>query len=649
MPKKLRFVQGLMKVMPEQVTLLFILGLLVLIACYIPGLSGGFLLDDFGTLNQLGDLNRIDSFEKLKHFVFSGVTGPSGRPVSLLTFALNAQTWPADPFPFLVTNLAIHLLNSLLCYVFIGQLIPKNTETNSRIKYLPALAAIAWALHPMQVSTVLYVVQRMTMLAAMFGFISLIAFIRARVAFEASRNALAVLYLATSGLAFIAGYFSKENILVLFPLLLLIEAYLRSQNERIKSKQYDAMMLICVLPCALIVCGYPVKLFIENLVVLYKSGAEQNYGRSYTMIERLLTEQRVIGDYIKDIFFPKIQTAGVFYDGYPVSKTMFKPISTFMWAAIHIVVLISGVLLRKRYGFIFFGIGWFYISHLLESTTPMLEIKFDHRNYVAILGPVFIVVNLILRVPRPAFCGAMILVVFCIYSLFLYYSSSLWGNPLEASKIWVTKNPNSVRANEYAAKMAYETNVDDVEAKQYLKEAINISKSTETELKYVAVFCDTYNGKAIDWDDVSQRIASEVANWSLFGTVKSMVDATVKGRCKLLDYDAMAKISKGYRSHPVYQANLSSMLMEQYEIQIALYYGKSEEAKKVDQRADAHRVPLAYKMIKAQLFASHGMQEYAAQRLREGIAMARYLLNESDFTIRNAEEVLALILRDLEE
>ena len=85
--------------------------LLLAIVVYLPGLSGPFLFDDFGTLAELGQRGGIRDWETFRAFVFGGHAGPTGRPLALLTFLLDATNWPADAWPFKRTNVVIHLIN----------------------------------------------------------------------------------------------------------------------------------------------------------------------------------------------------------------------------------------------------------------------------------------------------------------------------------------------------------------------------------------------------------------------------------------------------------------------------------------------------------------------------------------------------------
>jgi hypothetical protein len=99
------------------------LGVMVMtVLAYWPGLSGPFMLDDYGAIAALGKYDGVRDWETFKAYVFGGHSGPTGRPVSLLTFLIDSQNWPADPWPFKRTNLIIHLLNGVLCALHVGSL-----------------------------------------------------------------------------------------------------------------------------------------------------------------------------------------------------------------------------------------------------------------------------------------------------------------------------------------------------------------------------------------------------------------------------------------------------------------------------------------------------------------------------------------------
>src|SRR5690554_2970588 len=90
-----------------------IIALLVSVGVLYPGLWGEFYLDDHPNLQGLAHINE----QGFLNYVLAGVAGGAGRAISYFSFALQASSWPDNPFPFKLVNLTIHLVNIILVYV----------------------------------------------------------------------------------------------------------------------------------------------------------------------------------------------------------------------------------------------------------------------------------------------------------------------------------------------------------------------------------------------------------------------------------------------------------------------------------------------------------------------------------------------------
>src|SRR3989338_1192085 len=92
--------------------------LAITVACYLPGLAGHFIFDDWGH-NRLNPYLKIDSldFISLWQAAFSGSAGLLGRPISMVSFAVNYYVSGMDAYYFKLANLGIHLLNGLLVFL----------------------------------------------------------------------------------------------------------------------------------------------------------------------------------------------------------------------------------------------------------------------------------------------------------------------------------------------------------------------------------------------------------------------------------------------------------------------------------------------------------------------------------------------------
>ncbi|MBK8894756.1 MAG: hypothetical protein IPN64_12110 [Propionivibrio sp.] len=144
------------------------------VACYLPGLTGHFIFDD-GVNIRLNPLLRIDSldFSTLWQAASSGGTRPLSRPISMASFALDFYFFGMSPYYFKATNLAIHLANGLLVFVLVKLLLGlhlriRGAADNNTASWIGIAVAAIWLLHPFNLTGVLYVVQRMTSLAALF-------------------------------------------------------------------------------------------------------------------------------------------------------------------------------------------------------------------------------------------------------------------------------------------------------------------------------------------------------------------------------------------------------------------------------------------------------------------------------------------------
>ena len=146
----------------------------MLFRSYLPGLHGPFVFDDVTNIlqNKALEIHSL-SWDQLMHAALSSNAGPLRRPLSSLSFAFNIYFSGMDAGAFKLTNLAIHLLNGLLIYILLRQILrhwsdTKQIEPGVAVDWLPLLCTAAWLLHPLNLTAVLYVVQRETSLCSLF-------------------------------------------------------------------------------------------------------------------------------------------------------------------------------------------------------------------------------------------------------------------------------------------------------------------------------------------------------------------------------------------------------------------------------------------------------------------------------------------------
>lgn len=428
---------------------LLIIIMLTTFGLYFPGLFGNFIFDDYPNIvtNTNAHLNNL-SWQSIYSTLNSGVASSLLRPLSMLSFGINYFYSGLDPFAFKITNLAIHLITSISLYFLACELLkiglkPEHRE-NRQIQYVSLLVTACWALHPLNVSTVLYIVQRMTQLSALGMIITLIIYCKFRQK-EAPSTFLAVGTFGIISLLLIISILCKENAVLLVLYILSIELFLlrfaaHSSGQKLFLNMYYVVFLI--IPAIL-------------AVVLLITAPEQIIGhynlRSHTMYERLLTESRAIWVYIHWLIMPDTREFTFYHDDFAISHSLFEPISTLIAILGLASLMLSAWIFRKKMPFLGFGIAFFLAGHALESTFVALELVFEHRNYLPGFGLIFGVVFTLLNLPAFIMRKQIAIGFLVLYLAFLsqgtYQEAKKWSNANDQLASSVRQAPNSHRIN----------------------------------------------------------------------------------------------------------------------------------------------------------------------------------------------------------
>jgi protein O-mannosyl-transferase len=351
----------------------------IVFAVYWPGLHGGFFFDDGASILEVEGV-RLGSLSlaSIQQAWTSGGAGPSGRPVAQLSFALNHYLAGGfDPFAFKATNLAIHVACGVLVFCLALRLLASATPATEPRHRFAASAAVAalWLLHPIQLLPVLHVVQRMTSLSALFLLAALLLHLRGRE--QGGRSGVAMLTLAWI-VFWPLSLLSKETG-ALFPLFALAWE-LTVRKSACGTLDRFARTFATLAGLALLTC----------IAYAFSPRAQWLWSgydfRPFSLVERLLTEARVMWFYLGLIIAPRLEALGLYHDDIAISTSAVAPWST-LPSLLGLFVL-AGLAwwLRKRASLVALGIAWFLIGHALESTVLPLELAHEHRNYLPIVG-----------------------------------------------------------------------------------------------------------------------------------------------------------------------------------------------------------------------------------------------------------------------
>lgn len=438
-------------------SLLLALLCLAAVVAYYPGLSGDYMFDDMSNLLQ-NPWMQIDSLDAdaLYSASFSSGAGLFRRPVSMASFAVNRALFGISPWSFKVTNLAIHILTGIAIFLLVRLLVgsyriqyrpglPEHT-----VLWLPVIVAGLWLVHPFNLTPVLYIVQRMTSMAALFTVLGLCLYTLGRqrmLTGEGGTGLVLTGLLAGGGLAVL----SKETGVLLPLYMLVIElALFRFRDRQGKPDRF----IIGLFAFVILV---PLCLFLIALVV--RPETLLNYhSRNFTLTERLLTESRVLIFYLKMIVMPSIDELGLHHDDIALSRGLLDPPTT-LYAILALTVLLgAGFALLRRWPLAGLGILWFFAGHALESTIFQLDIAYEHRNYLADLGILLAVCSLAaeLRLTRTGQFARTVIPVFflLVFTHTTWLRASQWRDNVDHALYEARHHPDSFLAV-YAAARIY--------------------------------------------------------------------------------------------------------------------------------------------------------------------------------------------------
>lgn len=568
----------------------------------LPGLNGGFLLDDWP---NLGKLDQVKGFNSLLQFVLSGISSQLGRPLSLLTFALQAEHWPHNPYPFKLVGLILHIVNAWLVY-FCCYLIANIKHWPER--HCTLFAGIVfglWLFHPLNISTTFYVVQRMVLLAAFFSLIGILAFLWGyRHALSSDNKNNLGLVLATIGITitYVLGILSKENaILTGLGISALYFFLLRPQQKIIIWDKW--IIFFCLLPFCLLFAYLCFHL-------------DQHTRIDFTPYQRLLTESVVLLDYLDKIFLPTPYKLNIFNDGFPVYKELWGSTITIKAITIWFIAIYLAVRYRKSVPFLTFALFWFLSGHLLESTVFGLELYFEHRNYLPSLGIVIGIVGTVFELNQKAnenseklkkiinYGNITIISCFAIGFILVYGAEiNQWSHPGKMAISAITERPHSMRAHQDAA--AFFGNVGDIKKSAYILNKIEVRwPSTGAYAQYLMLKCVDQTITIPSKETISQRFKSGLFDRGTLSAMTDVYKRKKKGGCEYLSWEEYLEYTEILTGNSAFASQLDDFLILQAFSYTALK--QPEQAALALDKLPDNQASVDFLLYKTQHFAVAG-------------------------------------------
>ncbi|MDA8095550.1 MAG: hypothetical protein M0T84_16900 [Betaproteobacteria bacterium] len=516
------------------------------IAAYFRGLFGGFELDDYTSIvDERGlHITRLD-WSNLYHAAMSGDAGPLKRPIASISFAINYYFGHLNPLYFKETNLAIHLLTGLALWGLTRLLLRAYRErvpgglSEGYERWLPVAISAAWLLHPLNLTGVLYIVQRMASLAAFFTVCAVITYVWGRLRINAGKKGGLAILLAGFLVLGLMATLTKENGALLPAFLAVIEVtFFRFETPGAGARRflYGFYALFLLLPlCAL-----------AAFLLLRPEWLTAGYvGRSFTLQERLMTEPRVLWFYLRLMFAPDLSVMGIFHDDYVISKGLFNPPATF-WAIAGLAGLLGVALASlKRAPILAFGLLWFFVGHAMESTFIPLELVFEHRNYLPMYGILFAAFYYLFHPRTLALLVRARIVLAIAFIMFLagttWVRAGQWASPLKLAQAEARHHPLSVRANYELGRQYFDEYVHNRRheelrlAYRYLQRSVDVrSGDAEALVALIMLSYESGGSPQPAWISELKTRLLRAAPWaSNTSALIALGDCQAKGYCKL--------------------------------------------------------------------------------------------------------------------
>ena len=425
--------------------------LCVTIAVYWPGLSGDFLFDDNPHIvrNETVQIGSVSPADLWQAWNSSPVSFPNSRPLAMLTFGVNHAFSGLSPFAFKATNLALHLLTALVLFVVVRRLGAMFVQFEGRdagadtVAWWAWLTATLWLLHPLNLSPVLFSVQRMTILSTLIALLGFLVYLIGRERLSRG-DGTGLRWIWASPVFAVLGLLAKENALLL-PLLLFVSEWslLRFRGLDARSRRNLQVFFVATVAAPiLVVVGF----------LAWNPEYLSSAGRPFTIPERLLTETRVLWFYLRLLLSPDISAMGLFHDDFMLSRSLLQPWTTLVAVAAWIAVLGGALALRRRFPLVTFATLFFLAGHALESTVIPLELVYEHRNYLPGIAPLFALAYLptagagVVPISRTLLNSliAAVLLALAASTALRAYDWSGFGRLITAE---VEHHPGSLRAN----------------------------------------------------------------------------------------------------------------------------------------------------------------------------------------------------------
>ena len=464
-------------------TFFIVIFIIVGFGLYSNTFNSPFVLDDTRIILENPTIRLTElSAESIKN----GAIGYSAnRPVSTLTFALNYYFNRYDSSGYHLVNIIFHILNAIILFFFLKltfkiahqrKISGSDFGPMARL-WISFFAALLWLVHPVQIQSVTYIVQRMNSMGATFFMLALLCYARGRVVHLSIRPATAeqdggarpYLWYAAGAASGLLALGSKESTAILPFFICLYEWYFFQDLSKKWLKSFLKYLVACIILFLLVAF-----VFLGSDPLAKFSALHDFSNAEFTWTQRVLTQARVVIHYISILFLPHPARLNFDYD-FPLSYSLINPVTTLLSILVIVGLIAASFYLAKKERLISICILWFLGNLAIESSVIPLAIIFEHRTYLPSMLLFLIPITLGYRYLKPgALKIGLIAACVVILAVWTYQRNSLWENRVTLWTDVVQKSPDKARPH-FNLGTALSEQQKDAEAIPHYQRALEIN------------------------------------------------------------------------------------------------------------------------------------------------------------------------------
>ncbi len=393
--------------------------LFLTIIAYFPLKGSDFVNWDDPTF-VLGNVNITSLSAHNIAVMFSSFYMGNYCPITILSYAIDYSFSGLNPVVFHTTNVLIHLINTFLVFLFIYQLTNKQ-------KWVAALTALLFGIHPMHVESVAWVAERRDVLYAMFFILSLLCYVQ----YILKNNTK---FLIFSLLFFILSILSKGQAVTLTAIIILIDFLLQ--------RKFDKKVILEKIPYILLSLVFGYITFIAQKTTLavnalHISKLDSFFSGNYGLLL-----------YIVKAFVP-FSMAG--YHPYPFLEGQTLPTILYLSPLIILVLLFFVFKIRSDktilWGILFFGATIFPVLQFLPVGETIIA---ERYTYVPYIGLFFVLAHIVCNASQYKFMEGLKNYLAYIVTAYVFLllvatwgRTKIWHNSVDFWSDVIVKYPNS--------------------------------------------------------------------------------------------------------------------------------------------------------------------------------------------------------------